>query len=92
MQKFEEWTKRYYETQNVSGPSEKTAGLHKPSSPDKPAAGTGKQPSKQLRFGRRKRRALLIGATRGSRVAWLVVSVWAAETSVGSHPSDRSTG
>jgi hypothetical protein len=42
MQKFEEWTKRYYEIQNVSGPSEKTAGLPKPSSPDKPATGTGK--------------------------------------------------
>jgi hypothetical protein len=39
MQKFEEWTKRYYEIQNVSGQSEKTAGLPKPSSPDKKATG-----------------------------------------------------
>ncbi len=38
MTKFEEWTKRYYEIQNVSGPSglsEKTSGLPKQPSPEK---------------------------------------------------------
>lgn len=40
MLKFEEWTKRYYEIQNVSGPSgqsEKIGGLPKQPPPEKPA-------------------------------------------------------